>query len=46
MAEAVRRCFEGGDAAGFEESIRRENEKYSWERMVETVERVCEGLAS
>jgi glycosyltransferase involved in cell wall biosynthesis len=46
MAEAVRRCFESGDAAGFEEAIRRENEKYSWERMVETIEKACEGLAS
>jgi glycosyltransferase involved in cell wall biosynthesis len=41
LAQAVRRYFESGERSRFEAAIREENAKYSWERMVETVERVC-----
>jgi len=39
LAAAVRRYFDA-DPEAFRESIERENAKYSWERMVETVEAV------
>ena len=39
MAAAVRRYFDA-DPAAFRAAIERENEKYSWDRMVETVESV------
>ena len=42
MAAAVRRCYEQGDPTRFAGAIERENEKYSWKRMVETIERVAE----
>jgi glycosyltransferase involved in cell wall biosynthesis len=41
MTEAVRRYFKSASRERFEENITRENEKYSWDRMVETVEEVC-----
>lgn len=46
MAEAVRRYFDSASRERFEENIARENEKYSWDRMVETVEKLCGELAS
>jgi glycosyltransferase involved in cell wall biosynthesis len=46
IADAVRRYFDDADRDRFEESIRQENDKYSWDRMVETVEKVCAELAS
>jgi glycosyltransferase involved in cell wall biosynthesis len=46
MAGAVRRYFETADGDALRESIARENDKYSWDRMVETIETICEELAS
>lgn len=46
LADAVRRCFEPANTDRFGEAIARENEKYSWERMVETVESVCADLTA
>lgn len=40
LAAAVRRYFEDGSREAFERHIEQENEKYSWDRMVETIERV------
>jgi glycosyltransferase involved in cell wall biosynthesis len=45
MAGAVRRCFEEGGPDRFEAAIAQENAKYSWERMVETIEAVCAELS-
>jgi glycosyltransferase involved in cell wall biosynthesis len=39
IADAVRRYFAAGDAAAFRREIARENRRYSWEAMVDTVER-------
>lgn len=38
LAEAVIRFFEENKAEAFAESIARENEKYSWDRMIEHIE--------
>ncbi len=46
MAQAVRRYFDSASRERFEENINRENEKYSWDRMVETVEKACSELSS
>jgi glycosyltransferase involved in cell wall biosynthesis len=46
LAAAVQRCFEPANRDRFEGAITQENEKYSWERMVETVESVCGDLAT
>jgi len=40
LAEATRRYFESGRQDEFREAITAENDKYSWDRMVETVEAV------
>jgi hypothetical protein len=44
MAVAVRRYFDSEDPRRFAQAIERENEKYSWERMVETIERVAKQI--
>ena len=44
MAVAVRRYFDSEDPRRFAQAIDGENEKYSWVRMVETIERVAEQL--
>jgi glycosyltransferase involved in cell wall biosynthesis len=44
IAEAVRQHFDHGDSEQYRAAIRRESGKYSWERMVETIEEVGEGL--
>ena len=38
MAAAVRSYFDSADRGRFEERIAAENDKYSWERMVERIE--------
>jgi len=44
MADAVRRYFDSEDPRRFARAIDREKKKYSWERMVETIERVVEQI--
>jgi glycosyltransferase involved in cell wall biosynthesis len=46
IADAVRRYFADDERDRFADAISRESETYSWERMVETVETVCERIAS
>jgi len=46
IADAVRRHFAIDEPGRFEDAIARESEKYSWDRMVETIETVCERIAS
>jgi glycosyltransferase involved in cell wall biosynthesis len=46
MAGAVQRYFDSANRERFEENIARENEKYSWDHMVETVEAACAELNS
>jgi glycosyltransferase involved in cell wall biosynthesis len=46
MARAVRDYFDGERREEFVRAIELENHKYSWDRMVETVERVREELAA
>ena len=40
LADAVKRYFMEGKAAEFEENVRKEAYRFSWERMVERVERL------
>ena len=44
LAQAVRRYFDEASREAFEAHIEKENEKYSWDRMVETVEQVVREL--
>jgi glycosyltransferase involved in cell wall biosynthesis len=44
LARAVRTYFESADRERMREAIARENRKYSWERMVETIESVGASL--
>jgi glycosyltransferase involved in cell wall biosynthesis len=44
LAAAVRRYFDTADRGPFEERIAEENRKYSWERMVERIDEICEEL--
>ena len=44
LATATRRHFEQGDSASFVRHIKVENRKYSWDRMVEKVETICDNL--
>ncbi|MCP3978212.1 MAG: glycosyltransferase [bacterium] len=43
IAAAVRRYFDEDRAEEFRRHIDAENEKYSWDRMVETIEAICPG---
>ena len=45
MADAVRHYFETADRGEMAQAIERHNEKYSWERMVETVEQAWSDVA-
>jgi glycosyltransferase involved in cell wall biosynthesis len=44
LAAAVRRYFEGAEHERFAAAIARERDKYSWTRMVETIERAAADL--
>ena len=44
LASAVREYFGDADHGVFVENIRQENKKYSWDRMVERIEGICESL--
>jgi len=46
IAEAVKRFFNNKEKHDFESSVREVKKKYSWDRMVEAVERVVKGIAN